>query len=449
MNKKALETIKKYNMLTRGDRVVCAVSGGADSMALLCFLLEIKDEFELKLAVCHVNHLLREGEADRDETFVKNFCNKKGVDFHLLRADVSAISREKGLGFEECGRLVRYEFLNDTAKKLGGAKIATAHTLSDCAETLIFNIARGCSPAGVSSIAPIRDNVIRPLIECTRSEIEAYLLSLSQSYVTDSTNLSTEYTRNYIRKEIIPNLYKLNPSFNSSVLNLTSLSREQADFFKEYSKKVLEEIRENNKISISEFLKLHIAVKRGIISEVFRENNIEFSKKRCDEILAALKNGDFKISVCKGGYITSKGGYFYFEKDKTGENTDFEFPVLLGKTLLPDLCELKLSLISREEFEKIKKTSPHLLKNCLSYDIIDSSFVIRNRKEGDFISLFPRNVTKTLKKLFNESKIPADKRDIIPLIACNSQVFWVMGLGVDCAAAVTESTRRILFIEAN
>lgn len=446
MNNKILNTIKKYDMLSYGDNVVCAVSGGADSMALICFLLSIKEEFNLSLTVCHVNHKLRGEEAERDAKFVYNFCKNKGITFKLLNVDVSALSREKSMGFEECGREVRYNFFNETIKELGGGKIATAHSLSDCAETLVFNIARGTSPAGISSIAPVRDNVIRPLIECTREEIEAYLLSLGQSYVTDSTNSDTAYTRNFIRKEIIPNLSKLNPAFYSAVLGLTSLAREQSDFLNLHCESIYKEISQNKKIALDKFQKLHITEKRGIISIIFRENNIEFSKKKCDDILSMIDEGDFKISICKDGFLVSKNSLLYFENKKEPKE-DFSFPVALGRLLLPDYREIKLSIISREEFENIKKNSPNLLKNCLSYDIINENFSIRNRKEGDFISLFPRNVTKTLKKLLIESKIECEKRDIIPLIANSSHIYWAEGLGVDAEAAVNDRTRRILFIE--
>ena len=160
MNNKVRDTLSRYNMLSMGDKVIAAVSGGADSMALICLLLELKVELGLSLSVCHVNHLLRGKEADRDEEFVENFCQKHSIPFYLLRCDVSKLARENGIGFEECGRNVRYDFFSETAKKLGGAKIATAHTLSDRCETLIFNLARGTSTTSVSSIAPVRDNII-------------------------------------------------------------------------------------------------------------------------------------------------------------------------------------------------------------------------------------------------------------------------------------------------
>ena len=355
MNNKAKDTLCRYNMLSKGDRVVAAVSGGADSMALIRFLLEIRDEFELSLSVCHVNHLLRGSEADRDEDFVRDFCKKNSIPFYLLRCDVSALSKEKGIGFEECGREVRYAFFNETIDKLGGGKIATAHTLSDRCETLIFNIARGTSPSGISSIAPMRENVIRPLIDCTREEIENYLSSLSQPFMTDSTNSDTEYTRNFIRAEMIPLFRKLNPSFEASLKNLFDLSGEDNAYF---SKKVcvfLEKNRDENGIELCAFLKEDKAVMRRIIASVFTENNVMLSKKICDEILSLSQSGDFKINVCKDTFFVCKNGFLRFEGTIKTEKQDFCLNVKLGKTPLPDGRILELSIISRDEFKKIKE----------------------------------------------------------------------------------------------
>ncbi len=448
MNNKALQTVRRYKMLQQGNRIIAAVSGGADSMALLCFLLEIRTELSLSLSVCHVNHLLRGEEADRDEKFVRDFCALHTLPFYLLRCDVKALAQEKKLGFEECGRQVRYNFFDKTSQEIGGAKIATAHTLSDCAETLIFHLARGTSPAGLSSIAPVRNNIIRPLIECTREEIEAYLARISQPFMTDTTNFDTNYSRNFIRAQLIPALKKLNPAFEFAVQNLTELAREQAAFIEKQTDCFYKKAAKYGGIDRDKFLKADITLKRGIIAKLFTENNVMLTKKRCDEILSAAENGSFCISVCKDGFIIcDDDNIIRFEKRQKKPKAHYQIPAACGEYLLPDGRILKLGEISQQEFIKIKKNSQKLLKNCLDYDIINNGFVFRPRKSGDFITLFPRNVTKTLKKLFNESKIPVEKRDIIPVLACSSHVFWVEGLGVDRSAAVSEQTQKILFIE--
>ena len=447
MNNKVRDTLIKYDMLSKGDEVLAAVSGGADSMALICQLLELRQEFELSLSVCHVNHLLRGKEADRDENFVREFCSKNSIPFYLLRCDVKALAEEKSLGFEECGRLVRYDFFNQTAKRLGEAKIATAHTLSDRCETLIFNLARGTSPAGISSIAPKRDNIIRPLIDCTREEIETYLSTISQPFVTDSTNADTQYTRNFIRAKIIPELKILNPSLESSLKNLFDLALEDNNYFSNEIAVFLKNAKSDNGIDSALFLKQDKAVERRIIAALFAENNVMLSKKTCDEILSLAQSGDFKINVCKDTYFVCKNGFLHFQRKELRETNAYAFPVSLGDTPLPDGRILRLSLITKKQFENFKKNYQNLLKNCLDYDIIDERFVFRTRKSGDCIELFPRNVTKTLKKLFNESKIPEEKRDIIPVLACENKILWAEGLGVSSLSSVKDATQRILFIE--
>ena len=450
MNNTALKTIKDYNMLSKGDSVVAAVSGGADSMALLTFLIEIRDLYNLNLAVCHVNHLFRGSDADDDEEFVRDFCKKQSIDFYLKRCDVLSVSKERGIGFEECGREIRYDFFNATANLLDkNAKIATAHNLGDCAETLIFNITRGSSPAALSSIAPVRQNIIRPLIRCSRQEIEAYLKQKGQEYKIDKTNADTMYTRNYIRHSVLPLLKKINPSFESAVLNLTELSREQQSFLNQIFDNEYCLVSKNGEIVISELLKRNIAVIRSIITRLCRENNVVVTKKLTDDIISKLGQKNFCISVCKDGFILSENGILRFKTVTKAEKTDFEAQFCLGEIFLSDFKKLSIKKITRQQFNNIKENFPNLLKNCLSYDIINTDFVFRNRKIGDKIALFPRNVTKTLKKLLIESKIEAEKRDIIVVLASDSNVVWAEGLGVSKAAAVCEDTREIILIEVS
>ncbi len=450
MNKTALKTICDYSMLSFGDSVIAAVSGGADSMALLCFLLEIKDKYALTISVCHVNHLFRGQDADNDEEFVRSFCKKHSIPFFLKRCDVSALAKENGIGFEECGREVRYSFFNQTAQSIGeNVKIATAHNLGDCAETLIFNIARGASPSALSSIAPKRDNIIRPLIRCSREQIEAYLKSIGQDYRCDKTNSDTSYSRNYIRHRIVPLLKEINPAFESAVLNLTEISREQQGFLNGICDEEYAKIHIDGAILKDGLLKLNIAIRRSIITKFCRENNVVVTKKLTDEVLDALKNERFCISVSSDKLLKCERGKIKITGPLNKENRDFEFPFSIGSFNLPDGRCLTVKTINYEEFENLKKNSRNLLKNCLCCDIINGSFVFRNRKAKDEITLYPRNVTKTLKKLFNESKIEAEKRDIIPVLCNGSRVLWAEGVGIDRSVKVDKQSQGIILIEVS
>ncbi len=447
MNNKALSTVLKHNLISNNDKIIVAVSGGADSMALILFLLEIKEAFNLSLYVCHVNHGFRGEESDSDEKFVEAFCKAHSLPFYSARFDVNALSKERSIGFEECGREIRYAFFNETAEKIGeNVKIATAHTLNDNMESVILNFTRGSAQSGLSGIDIKRDNIIRPLLMCKRSEIEAYLKLKNQDFVTDKTNFDTSYTRNFVRHQIVPMLNKLNPSFDESIKNLTDIMREQQDFFKTEAKRFLKDF--NDGINRNDFLALHKALRKEVLKEYLYFYDIEINKERIFKIDELIEKGDFKLSLKKDGYLILKDNKINFEilKDVSAPKFENELEISLGNINFNDRI-LNFSLISREEFENIKKNSKILLKNCLDYDIIKGS-VLRARRDGDYISLFPRNVTKTLKKLLNEVKTTAEKRYIIPLIAKESHILWVDGIGVDSSARVTKDTQNILFISA-
>ena len=223
-----LHALKKYNMLEKGGTVVVGLSGGADSVCLTHALWSIKDELDLTLVAAHVNHGIRGGEAQRDEDFCKAFCEKYGIEFKVLKADIPALSQQQGLGEEECGRKVRYEFFSSLAGENG--KIATAHNLNDNAETLLFNLTRGTALKGAGGIPPVRDNIIRPLILTPREEIERYCADNSLSFITDSTNLKNEYTRNKIRNIIIPQLKEINSDAVSALAGFCEYAREDSVF---------------------------------------------------------------------------------------------------------------------------------------------------------------------------------------------------------------------------
>ena len=231
MNNLVIRTIEKYNLLEKGDKIVVALSGGADSVSLLDALYSLKELYNLTIYTAHVNHGIRGEEADRDENFCKMLSKKYNAELFIKKADVKAIAQQQKISEELCGRNVRYTFFEELSKKLD-AKIATAHTASDNAETLLFNIIRGTSVSGAGAIPPRRDNIIRPLIELTRADIEQYCVDNRLEYVNDSTNYTDEYTRNNIRHNIIPILTRINPNFEQAAMRFSENAREIADYLK-------------------------------------------------------------------------------------------------------------------------------------------------------------------------------------------------------------------------
>ena len=219
------------NYSKKGDRVVVGVSGGADSVALLHCLTRDLPQYQLYPVVCHVNHKLRGAESDQDEAFVRSLCEHLGVPCHVLSEDVALLAEQRKIGVEVCGRELRYDFFTKTAAQYGeNVKIATAHTLSDQAETVLFRLTRGAGLHGLCGIPPMRGAIIRPLLEVTRAEVESYLSGIGLEYRIDSSNRETVYARNRIRLKVVPELEKINPSFSETLCGTVESLREDDRF---------------------------------------------------------------------------------------------------------------------------------------------------------------------------------------------------------------------------
>lgn len=244
MKEKILETIKKYNLIKNGDKIVIGVSGGPDSITLLNVLLEIKQEkiIDFDMVVCHINHMIRK-EAAEDEEYVSNFCKKYNIEFFAKRIEIEKISKEEKIGTEEAGRKARYEFFNEILEKTSSNKIATAHTANDNAETVLMNIIRGSGTGGLKGIEAKRDNLIRPLIECKREEIEEYCKKNNLNPRIDKTNFENIYTRNKIRNLLIPYIKEnFNPNIIETINRLSYLSKAENDYLEKETSKRFKEI---------------------------------------------------------------------------------------------------------------------------------------------------------------------------------------------------------------
>ena len=239
---KVTKTIKKYNLIKNGDKIVIGVSGGPDSICLLDILKKIKNP-TFDIIVAHINHMIRE-EADEDENFVKEYCNKNNIQFYSKSIDVQKIANNNKISTEEAGRNARYEFFDEILKKTSGNKIAIAHNKNDKIETIIMNELRGCGLSGLKGIEPIRGKYIRPLIECERHDIERYCNDNKLNPRIDKTNFENIYTRNKIRNNIvIPYIKKeFNPNIIETMDRLSILVTEQEEYIQNQVKKTYKEI---------------------------------------------------------------------------------------------------------------------------------------------------------------------------------------------------------------
>jgi len=231
LEKKALNTIKRFNMISFNDKILVGVSGGPDSISLLSFLLSLKEKYNLSIYIAHLNHKLRGKDSDKDAEFVINIANKLKLPYRIEDCDINQYCKKYSLSIEEAAREYRYKFYANTAKKFNANKISLGHNADDQAETVLMRIIRGCGIEGLTGIPPVRDNIIRPLIECTRGDIEEYCQRKHLKYRTDSTNKKSIYFRNKIRLELLPILSaEYNENIKNNLLKLGNISAEVSEY---------------------------------------------------------------------------------------------------------------------------------------------------------------------------------------------------------------------------
>ena len=325
IKEKVLETIKKYNLIQTGEKIVVGVSGGPDSICLIDILNEIKNEkkIEFELVVCHINHLIRE-EAGEDEEFVKNYCKEKQIPFFAKHAKVQKIAETEKIGTEEAGRKIRYEFFNEILNKTNANKIATAHTKNDNAETVLMNIIRGSGTQGLKGITPIRDNkYIKPLINLRREEIEEYCKEKNLNPRHDKTNDENIYTRNKVRNILIPLIKKeFNPNIIETIDRLSNLAQKENEYFekiteKTYKELLIKEEKEEIILNLKGFNKQEEVIKSRIILYTIKRilkttNGIE--KIHIEDIIKLCQNniGNKYLTPNKHIKILVNKGKMYF-----------------------------------------------------------------------------------------------------------------------------------------
>lgn len=327
LEEKVIQTIKKYNMIKDGDKVVIGVSGGPDSITLLNILNNLKEKLNIKIYVAHINHMIRE-EANEETEYVREFCDKLGIDFFAKKIKVEEEAKKLKIGTEEAGRNIRYSFFEEVANKVGANKIATAHNSNDNAETVLMNIIRGTSVSGLKGIEKVRDGkFIRPIIECNRNEIEEYCKEQNLDPRYDKSNKENIYTRNKIRNLLIPYLQKeFNPNIIEGINRLSYIAEEEERFLNkivenEYEN-ILISVNNNEKndtiiLNLKEFNKLDYVIKSKLIlytiSKIYgKATGIE--KIHIDDIIKLCKNniGNKYLTPKKGLKIYVKKGKIFF-----------------------------------------------------------------------------------------------------------------------------------------
>ncbi len=436
-------TIREWDMLPPGCSVVVGLSGGADSVALTHFLLRYAARTGIRVVAAHVNHCLRGEESDDDERFVRSFCEKNRLELKVRRTDVGSLAKKNSLGIEECGRAVRYSFFNSLCGP--GSRIATAHTLSDSAETVLMNLAKGAGTRGLCGIPPVRGNVVRPLIEVARAEIERYCCFYRLPYVTDSTNLREDYARNRIRLKAVPVLKSVNPAFETCVLHTTGLLRCDEEYFECLADKAADEaLKPSGGYDIEAFRKIPRAVLLRVIQTIIRKiSHARLGYENVASVEAVIRNGKGSVTVSGGIQCCVSGNTLFVAKQENTVSPQWAVPLDPSGTVLPDGREFCLCSIPDEAWKNRGKINKLLFNNLINYDTIsDNGSFIRNRRDGDVFRPACRGVTKSLKKLFNEAHTPIVWRSQLAVLECGGKILWVEGFGVSEEARVSQNTRQ-------
>ena len=492
--KKVTDYIRENNLINEGDTIVEGISGGADSVCLLLMLEEYKKEVDFNTVAVHVHHGIRKKSADKDLKFVEKLCAEKGVELKSFRKDIPLICKITKESEEECGRRVRYELFDEVCSEHEGAKIAVAHHMNDQAETVLFRIIRGSGIKGLGGMEAKRDNIIRPLLCLKREEIEQYLEEEDQSYRNDETNKTLEYSRNYIRRKIIP---KLEGVRKNAVEHIYALSGEASAINAFMEKKASELLEEASKeadrkyitkgltqkykadvLSEAEPILLKFAV-RALITEAgvsIKDVTRGHVDALC-EMITKPKSG--QIDLPRGTVVVKESGIVYIKPNdgitehieekiiseesavtpaskeqperseeqtvqtaSSEEDTKLNIPIESeGEYRLPDGAVLRCQVMN--EFDRADIPEDTYTK-WMDYAKMSDDLCLRTRRTGDYLVINKRGNESNLKNYMINEKIPKSERDITPLLASGSKIYWVIGHRISEDVKVTEDTSCVI-----
>ncbi len=424
----ALDAVLEYGMtdIISGG-VLVGFSGGADSVFLVLFLLEYKRRNSLNFGIklCHVNHMIRAGEADRDETFSLSFANSHNLPIEVIRRDVPAFALEFGLGTEEAARRIRYASFESLLLTGEYSCICVAHNASDNAETVIFNLLRGSGTKGASGISPVRNNILRPLIRIPGTDIRKFLNDNNIEFVFDSSNDSDEYTRNYIRHHIIASMREICGNLEESFTRFTDIQREDSVYLDSNAKNEFLRLRAASELNVCELRNLPKPIFYRVVS--FFVDSLSSKSVSRKQILTAyelVNNKDnFEVFFSGGVILECQRGICVFKTSDCIE-ASVSYPLRWGvnhldgynaDVVITDACDVS--------FRNVYKFSTEAV---ILDDIIVEDLFLRFKLDGD--SYRYGGITHKLKKVFNDRNIPPRERSYIPVICDSCGILWVPGL---------------------
>jgi tRNA(Ile)-lysidine synthase len=442
-------------LIAPGDKVLVAVSGGADSLALLYLLEEFSKEIGYELFVAHLNHLTRGKESDEDASFVEKEANKLSIPVFIDRIDVERSGLKSS--FQESARILRYQFLENILTSIKGNKIALGHTADDRIETVLMNMLRGMGLRGLAGIPEASGHVVRPILSCTRSEIEDFLDRQNLIYRIDSSNNETKYLRNKIRHKVIPFLKTFNPNISGNLLGLAEIARGEEQWISEKTRELYSQLvtSENGNLcfEITEFRNQPLAMKRRLIREsLYRLNGSlrGITALHVKQVLNLFSRARVGCWLKLPGNVRVVCGYdtvcFSLFDDSLSTQIDkktqsLEIP---GVTSLP-----KIGI--KFQARLVKPPLPKHVDNkqaYLDFEKTGANIHIRVFQPGDSFVPLGMSGHKKVKSYFIDQKVPREERSLIPILTnSRDDIIWVYGERISDSFRVAENTKKVLFIE--
>lgn len=445
-----LKNIREKIEIKPGYKILVAVSGGMDSVLLLYLLNKYSQELGINIEAAHVNHMLRGKDSDKDQEYVRELCDKWSIPFHTIKIDVKKISKKNKWSLEEGARKLRYDYLNNIKGKYGCNKIAVAHHQKDQAETILMHLIRGTGAEGLRGMFFEKDDIVRPLLNITREDIEKKINEIKLEYRTDKSNLQTKHTRNKIRLKLLPILKKYNPQIENNLVKTGEIIGEDNSFIQsEVDKfyKLLIERKDQYIIFNKKVIELHPAIRRRLIIEAYKDLTHKYLEYKyvikADDYLE--NTYDKKLGLPNDVKLYFKNNEILLDR-RTNIIDIMDFETIIDKPGQYEIADkvLKLEIIT-EKLEKAIFNNRSESEGYVDFNKLSWPLLVRNRKAGDIFYVMGDKTGRKLKKLFIEKKIDRENRDKLPLIFTeNGELVFIPGLGVSELAKINDNTEIIL-----
>ena len=432
-------TIRNFSMITPGEHAVVAASGGADSTAMLVCLKTLALEMRLTLTAAHLNHCIRGQEGDADAEFTRQLCETLEIPCVTEMIDVIKQAEDTGENLEACARRVRYAFLHRVARSVGARKIAVGHNMNDQAETAIFRFLRGSGIEGLSAVRPvIRDGIVRPLIDCPREMIRRYLKDKAVSWREDSTNADLHYSRNRIRRELIPYLEKhFNPRLIDTIARETGIARETWDYIEAQSQSALANIcietEDGISLDIAGLLNLHPALQKQVLRMALKnafDSPPNIGAEHIKNLLALCekRTGGGETRLAGENVGIRSFNRLLLQKYTSKPASEYSYSTNIpGEIHVPEVKALFRFTIIRQQagMADVKAVRENRRRQAM-FDpaALSKSLTVRSRKPGDRYGGYGR---RKVKKMLIDAKIPLDRRAVLPMLTAGDAVIWIPG----------------------